>query len=313
MNRLICLLTILNITGGSQGMELRVINYFIALVREGTITKAAQSLHLSQPTLSKQLQDLEDELGTTLFKRGKREIQLTEDGRYFFERAKEIQQLVSSTKRNLATNQEISGELTIGCGETEAFQLISEVVDTLQKQYSDILIHVYSGNAEDLLSKIDRGLIDFGLVIDPVDKQKYDFLQLPHQDRWGLLMRQDHAFANQSAISAKDLMQVFLLVSRQNQVKQQFSDWTGQAIFPQQIVGTYNLLYNASLLVQQGVGCALCIDGIINTKGTSLTFVPLSPPLTANVSLIWKKYQSFSPVAQEFLTCIKEKLSSISE
>jgi DNA-binding transcriptional LysR family regulator len=291
-------------------MELRVINYFLAVVREGTITRAAQTLHLSQPTLSKQLQELEAELGTRLFERGSREIRLTDEGRYFYERAKEIQQLVSTTKANLTTKEHISGELTIGGGETEAFRLLAEIITAFQKDHPAVLTHIYSGNADDVLDRINRGLLDFGLVIDPVDKQKYEYLQLPHQDHWGLLLREDHPLATKSAISTSDLAIVPLLVSRQTQVNQQLTDWLGQSISAHQIVGTYNLLYNASLLVQSGAGCALCLAGIVNTKGTPLTFIPLSPAFTARVNLIWKKHQTFSPAAQVFLSKVQETFSS---
>lgn len=147
-------------------------------------------------------------------------------------------------------------------------------------------------------------------MIDPVDKQKYEYLQLPHQDHWGLLLREDHPLATKSAISASDLAKVPLLVSRQTQVNQQLTDWLGQSISAHQIVGTYNLLYNASLLVQSGAGCALCLAGIVNTKGTPLTFIPLSPAFTARVNLIWKKHQTFSQAAQVFLSKVQETFSS---
>ena len=291
---------------GGEEMELRVLTYFLTVARERTISQAAKILHVSQPTLSKQLKELEEELGVQLFIRGNREITLTEDGVYLQNRGNEILALVTTTTENIQKNDVISGALAIGGGETQAFQWISPIVNELIKEYPDSSIHLYSGNADDVKEKIDKGLLDFGLVIDPVDKQKYDYLRLPLADHWGVLINENHPLASQPVITPDLLTDFSLLVSNQSLVDNQLSEWLGGNLEHFHVAGTYNLLYNASLLVKESTLVALCIDGIINTKENGLTFVPCSPSLTASVNVIWKKKQVFSNVAKLFLEKLKK-------
>lgn len=286
-------------------MELRVLTYFLTVARERTISQAAKILHVSQPTLSKQLKELEEELGVQLFIRGNREIILTEDGVYLQNRGNEILSLVTTTTANLQKNEVISGDLSIGGGETQAFQWVSLISNELIKEYPDIIIHLYSGNADDVKERIDKGLLDFGLVIDPVDKQKYDSLRIPLADHWGILINENHSLATEPVIKPEQLNDQSLLISNQSLVDKQLAEWLGDNLEHFHVVGTYNLLYNASLLVKESELVALCIDGIINTKDSGLTFVPFSPPLTASVNIIWKKKQVFSNVAQLFLEKMK--------
>lgn len=288
-------------------MELRVLVYFLTVVREKTISKAAQVLHLSQPTLSKQLKELEEELGVTLFKRGNRSITLTEDGLYLATRSKEILSLVETTTANLKMNDVISGEIAIGGGETQAFQYIATRIKQLQRVHPEIRFHLYSGNADDVLEKIDHGLLDFGLVIDPVEKQKYEYFRLPLVDRWGILVNQTHPLAKKSVVSPVDLEGLPLLISSQSFVDNQLAEWLGKNLEHFQIIGTYNLLYNASLLVKENIGCALCIDGLLAAEHSPLQFVPFSPPLTATISIVWKKNQVFSNAAAAFLKLLTTK------
>lgn len=282
-------------------MELRVLTYFLTVAREKTISKAAEVLNLSQPTLSKQLKELENELGVTLFTRGNRFITLTEDGIYLVNRGTEILSLVESTTTNLIKNDVISGQITIGGGETRAFKFIGERLHALRDNYPDINIHLYSGNADDILEKVDKGLIDFGLVIDTVEKQKYEYMRLPLVDYSGILVNNSHPLANKEVVVANDIKDTPLLISNQSLVDNQLSEWLGGSIDYLNIIGTYNLLYNASLLVREGVTSALCIDGIINTTDINLKFIPLSPPLTANINIVWKKNHRFSNASKEFL------------
>ncbi|MDZ5757148.1 MULTISPECIES: LysR family transcriptional regulator [Lactobacillales] len=286
-------------------MELRVLTYFLTVAREKTISKAAEVLNLSQPTLSKQLKDLEDELGVTLFTRGNRFITLTEDGIYLVNRGKEILSLVESTTTNLIKNEVISGQITIGGGETQAFEFLGRILHELRDNYPEISIHLYSGNSDDVLEKIDKGLLDFGLVIDPVEKQKYEYIRLPIIDSWGILVNQSHPLAHQKTVQPKDIQHTPLLISNQSFVDNQVSEWFGGNIAHLNVVGTYNLLYNASLLVKEGVASALCIDGIVNTAHTNLTFIPFSPPLTATINIVWKKDQIFPNASKEFLRLLK--------
>lgn len=291
-------------------MDFRVLNYFLTVAREKTISKAAESLHLSQPTLSKQLRELEEELGVQLFIRGNREIILTEDGQYLVNRGKEILSLVNTTTANLSSKEIISGELVIGGGETRAMQFIAKCLSSLSKEYPDIKIRLYSGNADDVIEKLDKGILDFGIVIDPVEKKKYDYMKLPKTDKWGILIRNDHPYAKQSTIIPEDLKSLSLFVSSQSLVDDQIGEWLGKNLDSSQIIGTYNLLYNASIMVEEGIGCALCIDGIINTKGTELTFIPLEPDLTASLNIIWKKNYIHSKATSTFLKSIKKQLLS---
>ncbi|MBO0439402.1 LysR family transcriptional regulator [Candidatus Enterococcus ikei] len=286
-------------------MELRVLTYFLTVAREKTISKAAEVLHISQPTLSKQLKELEEELGVTLFIRGNRFITLTEDGIYLMNRGKEILSLVESTTANLIQNEVISGQITIGGGETQAFEFLARILHELRNNYPEINVHLYSGNADDVLEKIDKGLLDFGLVIDPVEKQKYEYIRLPLIDSWGILVNKSHLLANKKTVQPKDIEHTPLLISNQSFVDNQLSEWFGGNIEHLNVVGSYNLLYNASLLVKEGVASALCIDGIVNTSNTNLTFIPFSPPLTANINIVWKKDQIFSSASKEFLRLLK--------
>lgn len=282
-------------------MDLRVLNYFLTVAQEKTISKAATVLHLSQPTLSKQLKDLEEELGVQLFTRGNREITLTEDGVYLQNRGKEIFSLVDTTTANLQKNEVIGGDIMIGGGETLAFQFLSTILNDLMQDYADLNVHLYSGNADDVKAKIDKGLLDFGLVIDPVDKLKYEYLPLPISDHWGVLINQTHPLANRKAITPAALKDQPLLISNQSLVNNQLSEWLGGNLSNFNVIGSYNLLYNASLLVKEGTSVALCIDGIINTKDSGLLFLPLKPTLTSRISVIWKRKQIFSNAAKLFL------------
>ncbi|EUJ43178.1 LysR family transcriptional regulator [Listeria riparia FSL S10-1204] len=270
-------------------MELRVLNYFLTVAREKTISRAAKVLHLSQPTLSKQLKELEETLGVKLFIRGSRFITLTDDGIYLVKKGKEILSLVESTTANLLNDNSISGQIAIGAGETRAFEFIGQLLRDLRLKHPDIHFQLYSGNSDDVLEKIDYGLLDFGLVIDPVEKQKYDYLQLPLVDHWGILVSASHPLAKNKYITPADIQGTPLLVSNQSLVDNQLSEWLGASADYLNIVGTYNLLYNASLLVKENMVSALCIDGIINTAGTNLIFIPCSPSLIVTVNIIWKK------------------------
>lgn len=284
-------------------MEIRVLRYFVAVANEGNITGAAKDLHLSQPTLSRQLKDLEAELGTDLFVRGNRKITLTDEGTFLFKRAKEIIELVDKTEAHFRESKEmIGGEIYIGGGETEAMHFIAETLKELLENYPNIRIHLYSGNADDISDRLDRGLLDFGVIIEPTDKQKYEYIKLPATDSWGVLMRKDSPLAHKQFIRPSDLLDKQLLISRQTAVSNELSGWFGHNIEDLNVVTTYNLIFNAALMVEQDIGYALCLDKLVNTSGTSeLCFKPLGPALEANLNVIWKKHQVFSRAAEKFL------------
>ena len=291
-------------------MEIRVLRYFIALANERNISKAAESLHLTQPTLSRQLKELEERLETTLFIRGNREIILTESGHYLLQKAKEIIDLVDRTEHNLSeSSEDIQGQIAIGCGETEGMRIIAKTFNKLQSKYPNIIFHLYSGNADDVSERLEKGLLDFGLLIDPTDKNQYDFIKLPYQDRWGILMRRDSPLAHKDVIYPSDIVDQPLLVSRQSIVDNQLSGWLGRSINQNPIVATYNLIFNAAIMVEEGLGYALCLDQLIDTSSNqTLQFVPLDPPLEANLNLVWKKNQALSPASRAFLKGLRHDL-----
>ncbi|SEW22195.1 LysR family transcriptional regulator [[Clostridium] fimetarium] len=293
-------------------MELRVLKYFLAVAREENITAAALSLHVTQPTLSKQLKELEDELGTQLFIRGNRRITLTEDGIFLRKRAQEILDLTEKTETELKESDEIiSGDIYIGGGETEAIRILAKVVKQITEEYPLIHFHLYSGNANDVTERLDRGLLDFGILIEPVDLKKYDFQKLPATDTWGLLMRKDSPFATKDTIKPEDLLELPLLCSNQTLVKNELSGWAGIDFDKMNIIATYNLIFNASIMVQEGVGYALCLDKLVNTTGVSdLIFKPLEPSLVVGLDIVWKKYQVFSKASKMFLARLQGSISN---
>ncbi|MDE5604330.1 MAG: LysR family transcriptional regulator [Eubacterium sp.] len=290
-------------------MELRVLNYFLAVAREENITKAAEMLHVTQPTLSKQLMDLEDEIGKKLFIRGNRKITLTEEGVLLRKRAEEIVDLVSKTEKELEQSDDtISGDIFIGAGETNGFRWLLNVANKIKKEHPDIHYHISSGDVIDVLYNLDKGIIDFALVFGSVDTNKYDCVLLPPKDTWGVLMRKDSELADKAFISPEDLYDKPLIVSRQAHKKQEFASLFGKRYQKLNIVATHNLIYNASLMVDEGFGYALTFDKIINTENTNLKFIPFKPAVTADMHLIWKKNQIFSKASEKFLNCILEEL-----
>lgn len=293
-------------------MELRVLRYFLAVAREETISGAAESVHVTQPTLSRQMMDLEEELGKTLFLRGKRRITLTEEGMFLRKRAQEIVSLVEKTESEFSVaEKDISGDVWIGGGETDAMRLIARAVQGVQAAHPHIAYHLFSGNAEDVAERLDRGLVDFGILIEPANLTKYDFIKLPMTDTWGVLMRKDSPLAAKKTIRPDDLLGLPLLCSSQPLVKNEFSGWMGEAHDKLHIVTTYNLLYNASLLVEEGMGYALCLDKIIRTSGDSpLCFRPLEPRLEVGLDIVWKKHQIFSRAAAKFLEYLQKELEN---
>lgn len=292
-------------------MEFRVLQYFLAIAREETISKAAESLHITQPTLSRQMKGLEEQLGKQLFIRGNRKINLTEEGILLRQRAEEIISLVEKTESEIMhSDTTISGDIYIGSGETEGMRILAKVIDTCHKEYPKIKFHLYSGNFQDVVEKIENGLIDFGVLIEPADISKYDFIKLPVKDKWGVLMRKDSPIASLKSITADTLKKLPLICSSQEIVKNEISGWLNDDYNKLNIVATYNLIYNASLLVEEGSGYALGLDKLINTSGNSkLCFIPLEPKLEVGLTLIWKKYHLFSKAASYFLNQLRKEIN----
>lgn len=294
-------------------MELRVLGYFLAVAREQSIVRAAESLHLSQPTLSTQIKSLEEELGKQLLIRGSkgtRKVTLTEEGMILRKRAEEILSLVQKTEREISFSDEmIVGDVCIGTGETDAVRFIARAAKELYASYPGIHYHISSGNSDFVSEQLDKGLIDFGIIFGNVDHAKYNSIELPFRDIWGVLMKKDSALAVKEVIQPEDLWDKPLIISNQDDSKGTLTAWFKKELSELEIVATYNLLFNASLMVEEGLGYAIGLDKIINTTGNNtLCFRPLSPQMEAGMHIIWKKYQVFSKASEKFI----EKLKSLS-
>lgn len=292
-------------------MELRVLTYFLAVAREQSIVKAAKSLHLSQPTLSTQIRAMEEELGKQLLVRGtkgSRKVTLTEEGMILRKRAEEILSLVQKTEREISlSDQTIVGDVYIGAGETDAVRFIARTAKELYQIYPGIHYHISSGNSEFVTEQLDKGLIDFGIVFGNVDHAKYHSIELPYKDLWGVLMKQDSPLAKNPVIEPEDLWTQPLIISNQEDSQAVLTTWIQKELSELEIVATYNLLFNASLMVEEGLGYAVGLDKIINTSGKSnLCFRPLSPRQEAGMHIIWKKYQVFSKASEKFIEKLKQ-------
>ncbi|MDE7156764.1 MAG: LysR family transcriptional regulator [Lachnospiraceae bacterium] len=296
-------------------MDIRVLQYFLIVAREQSITKAAEVLHMTQPPLSRQLRDLEEELGKQLLIRGNRKVTLTEEGMILRKRAEEMVELMEKTKAEVtASNQYINGDIHIGGGETEGFQIISAVAQKVRLKHPGIRYHLFSGNADDVSERIDRGLLDFGILIEPADIRKYDFIRLPAKNRWGLLMRRDYPLALKKYIGPDDICGIPLIASRQSIAHNELSGWLGKQYESLDIVATYNLLYNASLMVRENVGCALCLEGIIpEYERSALVFRPLEPKIEVGLNIVWKKYQVFTKASELFLNQLNQYIQGVSD
>lgn len=289
-------------------MELRVLQYFLAVARENSISGAAEFLHLSQPTLSRQLKELEEELGKQLFIRGNRRITLTEEGMILRKRAEEVIELIQKAEDEIAASDDmLAGDILIGAGETDGNRFLIKAMKAIQQDYPLLHFHIISGDKEMITEAINRGSIDFGIVFGNTDLTKYDSIPVPYEDTWGVLMRHDSPLAEKDTVTAEDLVDKPLIISRQA-----FKNWEFQNIFHCEqeklnIVATYSLLFNGSLMVEEGLGYAICFDKLINvSEDSNLCFRPLDPQIKNHMNIIWKKYQVFSKPTQKFLQKLQE-------
>ena len=269
-------------------IETRLLHYFLAIAREQSITRAAQTLFISQSTLSRQMMDLEKQLGKQLFIRGKRKVTLTEDGVFLRNRAQEIMKLLENTETALhADTQNLTGDIFISCGETVAMDTIAELMAEFHLQYPDVKLHTYSGDADAVMERIDKGLADMGLLLGPVRQEKYNYLNLHQKDVYGLLMPEECPLAAQEAINIDQLKSLPMILAEQTFFGHQDLDWFGEDAL--NVVATYNLIYNATFLVEHGIGYALCLDRLVNTNGRNLTFRPISPELSVGLYIVTNK------------------------
>lgn len=288
-------------------MEIRALKYFLTTVREGNITKAAKYLNLTQPNLSRQINMLERDIGHKLFERKHNNIELTPEGILLKKRAEEILNMIDKTRAEFNfTDELIAGDIFIGAGETWAISLLASIMRDMQKDYPHIKYSIYSGNSEDITEKLDKGLLDFGVLIDPADLSKYDYLKMPAKDTWGLIMRRDSKLAQKKYIVKKDLYNIPLIVSRQtiqnNMQNNDFLKWLGGSFSGLEIAATYNLIYNALIMVREGMGYAFALDRLIdNMHNEDICFLPLKPKLESGLNVVWKKNQEFSRASKIFL------------
>lgn len=290
---------------GSDILETRVLRYFLAVAQEGSVTRAARALHLTQPTLSRQIRELEEELGQTLFSRGGRELSLTREGLLLRQRAEEIVGLAEITEKEFRSLGEktVSGDLSLGCGESKALSFVTDALKVLQDEHPLIIPHFFSGNGEIVMDRLDKGLLDFAVLMGAENTERYYSLPLPNHDTWGLLMDKDDPMAQKKAITAEDLLDIPLILSSQSLSRDELSGWLGFPMSRLHIAATYTLLFNGSLMVRSGLGYALCFDHIAPSgKDSPFAFRPLTSPL----SLVWEKHQILSAPAEAFLAKIRE-------
>ena len=288
-------------------MELRVLRYFLAVAREENITKAAAMLHLTQPTLSRQLMQLEEELGVQLFQRSRYRIILTNDGMLLRRRAQELVDLADKTARELSEREtELMGEIAIGAGETRSMTALSRAIQSFRTLYPKVVFRIFSANADDVKERLDMGLLDMGLLTEPVDVGKYAFCRMQEKDRWGVLVRADSPLAALEAVTPEDLEAVPLLCSGREGVQRELANWFGDRWERLEIAATFNLILNAANMVRCGVGAALGFD--LNLAFDDLRFLPLSPAMETGTVLVWKKDQVLSPVMEVFRRHAKSAL-----
>ncbi len=295
-------------------MDIRVLRYFVTVAREGSITNAAKYLHVTQPTLSRQLKELEEELGKQLFVRSTTKMKLTEEGMLLRKRAEDILDMVEKTRDEFRTMDDITGgDIHIGGAESRAMRHIAQAAISLQDRYANIHYHLYSGNAGDLTERLDKGLLDFCLLVIPVDLSKYNHIILAEKETWGVILRKDSPLAAKKSIRVKDLQNLPLICSRQA-LHKELGDWFGEKADSMRMAATYNLIYNASIMVLEGMGYLIGFDGLVNTGSESaLTFRPLAPKLESGLCIAWKKYQVFSRAEELFLEELKTRFGIADE
>lgn len=289
-------------------MEIRVLRYFLAVAKEGGVQAAAASLNVTQPTLSRQLMALEDELGCKLFERGKRPLRLTESGTHLLQRAEEIVQLMSLTESEFLAARApiVAGEIRIGAGESAGMRYLADAVKSVRKRHPQVTVSIFSGDVADVSERLKAGKLDFALFVDPVDVRNLEQYHLPYADRWGLLMRRDDPLAGrtENGVTPEQMRELPLLVSAQvlGESNHFLSRWLGANADTLRIVGRYNLIYNASLMVESGIAQALCMDNLIPASGNSpFVFRPLTPALESSLTLTWRKSVPLSHAAILFL------------
>lgn len=289
-------------------MEIRVLRYFLEIARESSMSRAAETLHVSQPTLSKQMKELESELGKKLFHRGSTSVSLTDEGMLLRKRAEDILTMVDKTTSEFLELDNITGgEVHIGCAESHQIKYLAWVIKDFKEAYPRFRYHLTSGNTEQVVERLDRGLIDFAFIVEPPNLERYNHIEIPGTDIWGLAIRKDHPLAEKKEIVFADLTGIDLICSEQG-MKFDIARWCGENTDQLKLSGTINLCYNGGIFVEEGLGGMLTFDRLVNTDNDSnLCFRPLSPRLETKMYIIWKKYQVFTPIAELLLEELKKR------
>ncbi len=291
-------------------MELRVLNYFLVVAREENITKAASLLHITQPTLSRQLMQLEEELGVKLFRRSNHNIILTNEGMLLKRRAQELISLAEKTKNEFNYKEELSGEIAIGSGEFQSTKILAELIASFQKEHPLIKYEIYSGNSDNIKERIEIGNLDLGLLMEPVDIGKYEFVRMPIKEEWGILINEDSELVSKESVCPEDLIDMPIIFAKRKLIQNELKNWLGDYASQIKIAASGNLLYNLANLAKSKIGCVMTIK--LNCKYDGLCYIPLSPKLELGTILVWKKSQPFSPAAEAFIQYTKKCLKSIS-
>ncbi len=293
-------------------MELRVLNYFLTAAREENITRAAELLHITQPTLSRQLQQLERELGVKLFHRGKHSICLTPEGLLFRRRAQEIAALAEKAKEELSpAEEELTGRISIGCGELLSVEELSGLISAFQREHPLVRFHLHSDYNDDTKEKIEQGILDMGLLVEPVDISRYEFIRMRQREEWGVLVHRDARLSRLDAVRPEDLAGQAVIATMDSPIFRELASWMGDHMKELQIRGTYNLLYNAAMLARKSGIPVICIR--LNCHYDDLVFLPMRPRLELSSVLAWKENQPFSPAVSAFIQFAKKYRNCIPE
>lgn len=293
-------------------IETRLLHYFLAVAREQSITKAADSLHIAQPTLSKQMMELESQLGKPLFIRGKKKIVLTEEGAFLRNQAQEIINLMDKTESAFSSEEEmISGDIYLGCGETPIMGFITQIFKEIQQDYPQVHFHISSGDAEEVLSRLNQGILDVCLLIGALHQESYNYIKLEQSDSFGILMPQDCALAKRDFVTFEDIERQPLIFPKQAYTGHENLGWFGTKYQSLNIVATYTLIYNATFMVEQGMGVAFCLNNLVDITGSrNLTFRPFYPEINVDSYIVTKKYQVFSPAVKLFIDRLNAQKNS---
>ncbi|MBO6170660.1 MAG: LysR family transcriptional regulator [Desulfovibrio sp.] len=289
-------------------LDVRVLRYFLAVAKEGSLKRAAESLHITQPTLSRQILELEHELGVSLVVHGRKPVMLTESGILFQQRAKELVELADKTRREMAERSSmIGGTVSIACVESIVSRLLPDVMQKFSKQFPHVKYELYSADGDDIREKIDRGRVDLGILLEPVETSKYDFIRLPFYDTWGVAVRNDSHLASKKSLTTMDIANIPLIIPRRTIVIEEISRWLAMKEEELIIVASHNLPTNGLLLVKKGIGNLICVKGSFTIRpAEGICFIPFSPKRITGHVLAWKKDHAFSPSTHRFLSFIQD-------